>query len=50
MAKIGSYIRYLLLFLLKHSLIFYRTDRSTNKKCLCDNNFKMDLYYYMNLF
>ena len=27
------------LLLLKHSLIFYRNDRSTNKKYLCDSNF-----------
>ena len=30
-------IRLLLLLLLKHSLIFYRIDRSTNKQILCGN-------------
>ena len=48
MAKIGPCIRFLLL--LKQSLIFYRIDRGTNKKYLCDNNFEMHLYNYMNLF
>ena len=48
MAKIGPYIR--LLLLLKHSLIFYRIDRSTNKKYLCESNFEMHLYHHMNLF
>ena len=36
--------------LLKHSLILRRIDRSTNKRYLCDTNFEMHLYYYMNLF
>ena len=48
MAKIGPYIR--LLLLLRHSLIFYTIDRSTNEKYLCDSNFEMHLYYFMNLF
>ena len=39
MAKIGPYIIRLLL-LLKHSFIFYKIDRSTNKKYLCDSNFE----------
>ena len=47
LGKIGPYIR--LLLLLKHSLIFYRINRSTNKKYLCDSNFEMHLYYHMNL-
>ena len=34
------------LSLLKHSLIFHRIDRSFNKKCLCDSNSEMHLYYY----
>ena len=49
MVKIGPYIGHLLL-LLKHSLIFYKTDKSTNKKDLCDSNFEIHLYYSMNLF
>ena len=41
MAKIGPYIRlFILLLLLKHSLMFYKTDRSTSKKYLCDSNFE----------
>ena len=41
MAKIVPYIR--LLLLLKHSLIFYKIDRSTNKQYLCDSNFEIFL-------
>ena len=37
MAKIGPYVR--LLSLLKYSLIFYRIDRSTNRKSF--SNFEM---------
>ena len=40
MAKIGSYIIRILLLSLKHSLMFYKIDRSTNKKYLCDINFE----------
>ena len=36
------------LLLLKHSLMFYGIDKNTNKKCLCDSNFEMHLYYTMN--
>ena len=39
MAKIEPYIR--LLLLLKRNLTFYRIDRSTNKKYLCENDFEM---------
>ena len=39
MAKIWPYVR-LLLLLLKHSLIFYKIDRSTNKQYLWDSNFE----------
>ena len=46
MAKIGSYIR--LLLLLKHCLIFYKIDRSTNKKYLCDSNF--EIHFLMEQF
>ena len=35
--QVVPYIIRLLLLLLKHSLIFYRIDRSTNKQYLCDN-------------
>ena len=31
-------------------VIFYKSDKSTNKKYVCDSNFEMHLYYYMNLF
>ena len=31
-------IHFRIFLLLKHSLIFYTIDRSTNKKYLCDNN------------
>ena len=40
MAKIGPYIRLFISLLLKHSLKFYKTDRSTSKKYLCDSNFE----------
>ena len=50
MAKVGPYIRLLLLLLLKHTLILYKTDRSTNKKYIFDSNFEMHFYYYINLF
>ena len=40
MAKIGPYIRLLLLLLLKDSLIFYKTDRSTNKRYIWNSNFE----------
>ena len=41
MATIEPYISLLiLLLLLKQSLIFYKIDRSTNKRYLCDSNFE----------
>ena len=49
MAKIGPYIR-LLLLLLKHILIFYKIDRSTNKQYLCGSNFKSFLNNTINCF
>ena len=45
MAKIGPYIRVLLL-LLTNSLIFYKIDRSTNKQYLCDSNFE---YFFTSM-
>ena len=39
MVKIGPYIIRLLL-LSKHSFIFYKIDRSTDKKYLSNSNFK----------
>ena len=51
MAKIGLYIRLLLLLLLlKHSLIFNKIDRSTNKQYLCDSNFEYFLDSTVNCF
>ena len=61
MAKIGSYIirlllllllslLLLLLLLLTHSLFFYRTDRSPNKKYVCDSNFESFLDNTINWF
>ena len=38
--QIGLYISLLFLLLLKHILIFYKIDRSTNKQYLCDSNFE----------
>ena len=49
MAKIGPYIR-LLLLLLKHGLIFYKIDRSTNKQYLCGSNFESFLDNTINWF
>ena len=48
MAKIGPYIW--LLLLLKHSLIFYKIDRSTNKQYFCDSNFESFLDNTINWF
>ena len=48
MAKTGPYIR--LLLLLKHSLIFYKIDRNTNKQYLCDGNFESFLDNAINWF
>ena len=48
MPKIGPYIK--LLLLLKHSLISYRIDRSTNKKYLCDSNFEACLRAILKCF
>ena len=50
MTKIGSYIRLLLLLLLKHSLIFYKIGNCTNKEYLCVSDLESFLDNTINWF
>ena len=49
MAKIEHTLKAFIVIIKTQSYLL-KIDRSTNKKYLCDSNFKMHLYYYMNLF